>query len=561
MSTTRDPSSPPPAPRRTTATAADAGLADAITESRVKTAPSRRGPIAELRDVAGRFRSTMRWLVSELLATVGRSRLLGTAALAAAGSAGISVSGFVVIAVIRISAPNATESLGTVGFVPDWPLPVMFAIILTGGVTGAYLFYRSEREVSRAAIDFGGALRSRLVALIDDPGARGWQSIVADRPQKVLLQIAVSDVREITMAARETVRLIGPLSIVVFIVAILFVMEPLVTAVVLPLTVVAAIPLLLINRRLGLLNESFESAQGSTRDRISESAMDLERNGHEGRPVLGLASARLGDDFAHERILQPVRVRALATVATSFFIVIVLSIFIVRADADESVNFFRIIVYLICLRLVLGAGQKIAAALVSVTRRSLAIGRFRRFEEDLVDYCQERRIRAADSPMPNRLRLVYGDDRLRIRKGQTTIVLVPRRPTIGLAEEILLTLEAALAPVAAGPIDLLGSARVTFGDQTLHEGALVAAMGEEEFDVQPVHVAVQADVAEVASATTAAFTFVVTQLPGQLLQDALDQWSHLLSGVVVVTDGEIAMGGDVEWARSNRQAIQRALGR
>lgn len=504
------------------------------------------------------FVSAFRWLVSGLRNAVGTKRMMWIAFQTFIGSAAVSAMGYSTMLLIRLSIPGAERSLSGLP-IPDVSLPVLYAGIIVGGIVGGLMFYRAEREASLASVDFGASLRSDLVRRLSRPMTRGWQTAVADTPQKVVLQVGVADVRECTMAAREVIRLIGPVTVFLITIPLLFVIEPVTSAVLIPVGLVVALPVLAITRRVDSLNQTFVANQDSTRELVASSVAELLDSEPGEADLRGLASARLGDEVVHQRMLQPIRVRALTTITAALVVIIVLTLFLYQNEEGEF-NILRFIVYLVTFRLGTNAMHKMGTALVAITRRAISIERYRGLVGSIENYRASRIERAEGLELPDSIRLkTEQQNDVVLRRGKTYVVLVPRLPKLSSAEDVLVAFEEAIDDVD-GAVDLLGAALIRRGESNEPNQHFVSDR-DSGIPVLPIEVVVQGDVEKVAIEATADFTFVVSHLPAAVVAKSLDEWDHLIGGILVVDDGQVIIGGSTKWARKSRENIQAALGR
>ena len=504
------------------------------------------------------FRSTFLWLMRGMFASVGLPRMMWISFQAFIGSIAMSVMSFAIIFIIRSAAPSDDASFRGLP-IPDWPLPVMLSALLGGGMVGAFTFYRSEQQSSDASVAFGDYLRRRTVNSLNRPLTRGWQTALAGRPQQVVTQALVSGVREITMAARELIRLVGPISMFTATLAVLLILEPVITLLLVPVGLIFAVPVYFINKRMSGLNDSFDEAQELASKELNDSIEALLESGYTDRAEETIEAARMGDKVTHERMLEPIRLRAMSVVLTSFFAAAVLCLFLLR-NGEGDLDFLRLIIYVITLRLCSNAGQKMASTMINITRRASAIDRYRALETDLEAYRELRIDRLDSAEVPDAITVESAEgETLELRRGQTTVVVVPRPPSRATADELLIALERNCE--ANGDVyDLLGSARVFMGeDEFLSEQHVVGAAAS---DIQHrLRVVVGVDVATAALDSGPAITIVVTHMPANAWDKALGEWDHLVSGVMAVVDGQVVRAGSLDWVGSNRKELLASLGR
>lgn len=504
------------------------------------------------------FWASLTWLVRGMTSTVGVLRMASISVQAFFGSVAVSIMTFAVILVIRSVAPNGTGSLFDELPVPELELAPMLAVILIGGSIGAYLLYRSERLASAAAVEFGDLLRHDVTRELNRPLSRGWQTALDGRPKQVLLQAIVAGVREITMAARETLRLVGPVSMFLGTGIVLFAIDPIVTLLIVPIAAIFSLPLYLVNRRMASLNESFDEAQVEASDQLAEAMEELLEQGHTERAQDLIDSARKGDNVTHARMLEPIRLRALSVVVTAFFAVVVLLLFVLRNG--EELDFLRMMIYIITMRLCASAVQRIAAAITGITRRATSIHRYRTLVEDLNNYRKNRIVRLTADDFPAQIDIVDSSgNALTLRRGSTTVLLVRRPPTRATADEALIMLEHNLDAQDL-TCDLLGSTSVaTTEEDLLFEDYVVNG---EAVDIQfPVNLSIGIDVGTAAMFGSNSINLVLTHMPAEAWDASLEDWEHLVTGVIAIADNEVKAVGSLDWARSNRKTVLASLGR
>lgn len=518
------------------------------------------GPAAELsgfREWRSAFVSTLKWLVSGMISVNGVVRMLSIAFMAFVGSIAMSIMSFAIIFIIRSAAPSESDSFRGIP-VPDLPLGVMLTALLVGGTIGSFLFYTAEQRASAAAIDYGDNLRARMLSSLNRPLSRGWQTAFDGKPQQVLTQTLVAGIRDITVASRDTVRLIGPSSMFVATLAALFFLEPAITAMIVPIGLVFAIPVYFINRRVQRLNASFEATQGEAADALKSSIEELLEGGHSESVEQLREAARYGDQVTHDRMLEPIRIKSLTTVLSSFFAAAVLGLFVLRTGDDE-LNFMRLIVYVIVLRLCSNSVTKLAGLATNLARRSSAIDRYRKLEDELAAYRQHRidRLDAAELPSSFEIEPQIGSP-VRVASGKTIVVLVPRPPKRSSIDLLLLDLENHLDEQGI-TADLLGSARVYLGDEFQNEQHVVGTTATQE--LHPLQVMANTDLTTAAMYSNGYKNVVVTNIAAKSWGKQLDDWDHLVSGVVVLVDNQFVCGGPLSWIRENRGVVLELLGR
>ena len=506
------------------------------------------------------FVTTFSWISTQLRHSVGLGRLGFISFLGLVGSIAMVLLGLSMLLIIQIAAPG--DSINFRGLkLPEVSIPTLIALILGGGSVGAYTFYRSEQEASRAAIDLGEDLREQLVADLSRPMSRGWQSAADGPPKQVLLQVLVSGVREITMAAREVVRLVGPVAMLVAGFAILIYIDVIAFLMMLPVLALFALPLYKVNKSVSELNASLDESQNQAKDLVSKSIDAMIEGSEDGR-MRGTASLRQGDQITHDRMLQPVRMRSMTLVLAAALLSVVLVIFLIRRPPGGDIPFFRFYAFIITIRLMVMAGQRVSAAFLQVTRRSPAVAKYCELREIIKNYRNERIERSQAEPLGDSITFLPNNDvPITIGKWQTMIVLVPKPPTRATSDEVLVALEHNLDQQGQ-PTELLGSSRTEVSGQVGTQSESYVASDKPGFnDAFPILVAVQADASEAVLASEAKFTIVVTQMPKAAWDKTLIEWQHLVTGVLVYAEGEILLGGSLEWARDNKDEILRALGR
>ena len=506
------------------------------------------------------FVTTFSWISTQLRHSVGLGRLGFISFLGLVGSIAMVLLGLSMLLIIQIAAPG--DSINFRGLkLPEVSIPTLIALILGGGSVGAYTFYRSEQEASRAAIDLGEDLREQLVADLSRPMSRGWQSAADGPPKQVLLQVLVSGVREITMAAREVVRLVGPVAMLVAGFAILIYIDVIAFLMMLPVLALFALPLYKVNKSVSELNASLDESQNQAKDLVSKSIDAMIEGSEDGR-MRGTASLRQGDQITHDRMLQPVRMRSMTLVLAAALLSVVLVIFLIRRPPGGDIPFFRFYAFIITIRLMVMAGQRVSAAFLQVTRRSPAVAKYCELREIIKNYRNERIERSQAEPLGDSITFLPNNDvPITIGKWQTMIVLVPKPPTRATSDEVLVALEHNLDRQGQ-PTELLGSSRTEVSGQVGTQSESYVASDKPGFnDAFPILVAVQADASEAVLASEAKFTIVVTQMPKAAWDKTLIEWQHLVTGVLVYAEGEILLGGSLEWARDNKDEILRALGR
>ena len=147
---------------------------------------------------------------------------------------------------------------------------------------------------------------------------------------------------------------------------------------------------------------------------------------------------------------------------------------------------------------------------------------------------------------------------IELSKGSTAIVLTERAPTRSDADQFLVRLEDSVAEIGP-PLNLLKNADVIADpEETIDENHIV---GIEADDVAPIRVLLDADVTSAVVSSSFQITFVLTARANKSWDGDLDEWAHLIDGVIVLRDGGIHYVCTLDWAADNRAELLSALGR
>lgn len=257
------------------------------------------------------------------------------------------------------------------------PVGLMLIGIAVAGVLGGAVAVVSEIQVGRSAQLFGVHLRTQLAA---DLVGIEWEELepeFTERPGAVANQVLVQGVREITLAAREVVRLVGPCTTLLVSAVVLIIVEPVAMIAMVIFAALSGWILLWQAGRTEALQRGFSESMDTNRLVVADGMAEVLDGNPHGLAV-GLASAELGDRVSHERMLDPVRTRAVGLAATALLVSLVAVLFAVRSDSGEPIDILPLIVVLIALRLAGSAATRLAGSFSNVAKRSIAIDRYRR---------------------------------------------------------------------------------------------------------------------------------------------------------------------------------------
>lgn len=332
-----------------------------------------------------RWWAQVRWIYQQLDRTVGRPRMLRVSFEAFLGSSAVGLLGFSTLFAIRQTAEPETGSIAGIEM-PSLPLPVFLIAIMLLGVIGGWLFFIAERDTSATAVALGDTLRSELAEELASASRRGWPAGTDAKPVMVAHLTLVGSVREITLAAREVVRLPGPASMLLMSGIFLFAIEPVVTALLGPIALCIAGLFIVLNRRISAQNRQFDNALNDGRTDITEGVQALLASGDASDFLSRLSSTQSADRALHDQMLEPMRMRAIGTAGTAAAGAGVLLLFVWQAADGETIDVFNVIIYLVVARLAVNAATRASSSILQVSRRTAAIDRYQTLRRELIQY-------------------------------------------------------------------------------------------------------------------------------------------------------------------------------
>ena len=494
----------------------------------------------------GSVRSNVVWLIGELRRVIGTTRMVRISFEAFIASSAISIMSFATLFAIRAAANDS--SFGALPS-PDVPIWLFLTLVVVAGVVGAGAFLLSERHTNQAALEFGAELRREMSNRMLDSESAGWQTSLEERPSVLSNQVLVHSVREISIASREIIRLIGPASMALIGLVALGLLEPVVTLLLVPSAVALGLVVLTQQRRVESLNDSFQRSVVETRTDVGP-GLEQALIGESANFQAGLSSARRADEAIFDQMLEPVRTRAAGVVGMAVMGSLILGAFLWRAPSGQDIDGFRVILYLIMTRLTLNAAVRFGSSILNVSRRTAGIRRFREIA-GLIDQYEPVQIDLSDSASvtPTSVppfAIEFSGGAVEVSPDGLIYVVAERIPDHSVASAFVEALRSRAGLDESHRIAHAIEMQTTNPYPDWVVGSSITSRVEiEMLDEQE---------------TRQTSCFVLARLGHEPWADTLDSAPENLMGMFALRDGKIVDGGPTSWARDNRHLLRNALG-
>lgn len=517
------------------------------------------GPLADL----SIMRARLGWLLSQIRRGVGLPKMIGIAAADIIGSLAVTAFAYGILFVLRTVAASGPIDLIVYTVDPtsrSQVIGVVVSVFIVGSV-GSAIRYMAERAASRAAIKMAKNLRTETLKSVRSTESQGWHSMLDGRLEAEHFQLVVGAIREVSVAARYGVGLAGPIGVGLVSLGVVFYLQPVITLMMIPFAVLNFAPILLVGKSLDGLNKQIDVGGTRLREVTAASALAAVDQDNSEADEIAIASADEQDQLFHDRLLQPIRLQTLGVVSSAALTVIAFIFFILRVPEVSDLNIRAIFTYAISMRFLVRSIREMSTTAAHVSRRALAIDRYRQFHVDLEGFQERRRKRHVYTSQPSSVTLVAADESsTTVVAGETTLLLLKGKPSRVAIEKALLVLEDS-AIVGGSPIDLVGDTEfeIRLGDVVEREDYVVRNAPSLDRRVS-VKVVVTDEPLLATMSNDARFQFIASNLVQTLLnRKLLDEWDHLFAGVLVVVDDVLVTCGDMDWARENVSTIREAL--
>ena len=479
---------------------------------------------------------------------------------AVAGGFAVTIAGFAIFMALRnvVSPGELNLRIITIPGTSDVPIELLLGGVILFAILGASLLLRGESQASKASIDLAQRLRLDVFKEVSKPMSRGWPSAFARPPGRLIYRVCVSLTREISVAARDIIGLGAPVALTAVLTLALFGINPLVTLIMLPIGSLYALPVYFMNRGVQELNEEILTSQKVAQDKIETSVQALSEHENELWRIEGDEEAVASDRQFHERMLQPIRLRAISTVGMAFMAVIMYLLWEWRTPPGQSIDFEPFIIYLILMRFAANGVTQFAKGVLTTARRLKAIDEYQEFMADIERYRNSRIERSTSDSALSAIQLPDGrDGTLALRRGEGVLVVTRREPTKALIDSLLVCLEEDQAD-RGRTIDILGDSEITFDHETKQQHHFV---GKPDTDTaRPTfNIVVAADPLSALLSSDADFTITVCRISPTAFDSALEDWAHIFAGIIAFDDGEVVSGGNFAWVRQNRDELRSQL--
>ncbi len=251
------------------------------------------------------------------------------------------------------------------------------AIVATIGIAGGLALIYAEQRAGKLAAKVISPLRSQLLAQVEDPKNADWKLRVDGRPEVHLHQVVVSDLRDVALAARMMLLILGPAATAVVAMTLMIGASWQLSLLAVPFGLLVAIPLRRRSDEAEELQRQLAVQRQEVRDLVVTPASPAEPSG--GRWDEAIERAEESDGTLHQILNSPARVRALnqaALVACGAAALLVGRWF--------GIDVTMLILFVFCLRFLLGALQRISGRVMAIARHGEAIDRYLSFQR-LVD--------------------------------------------------------------------------------------------------------------------------------------------------------------------------------
>ncbi|MCI0363941.1 MAG: hypothetical protein L0Y44_14830 [Phycisphaerales bacterium] len=382
---------------------------------------------------------------------------------------GAAMLGGIVLLVKNAETPDPLVVWGiSIPSVQNVPRMLAFAAVLAAlGLLSAVSAYATKWLIGRIVIQYHNRCVKRLLQIVADPGCRGWQSAVEGPPYKAIIQLTGGDCRIISAALRHLLGIILPLATFLFATTALFVLDPLITLVLLPLAGLYIVPFYLINRGVARQQREFIRVNRTARGGLVEAIKNALAAGQhidpaqqEPQACLSTQHWKRSEDLFCKRKLADDRMHLLNA---TFFVICLLGLFGFFAIQmhDGGGSWAAFLMYLVSLRFAISALRHVTSILVNISRYLPHVDRYCRFIERAEQIRKKRLKVNRSTQLPARFAIECSDHQLwnsaaqlEVRLGQAVWILIPWRPMHGDLEAVASALESRLNP----PADLFTSA-------------------------------------------------------------------------------------------------------
>jgi hypothetical protein len=460
----------------------------------------------------------------------------------------------------------------------------------------------------------------RLLHIATNPAYAGWGSLLPGRPQAALARLSGYSAQITALIMRRVLNGILPLIIFLFASTALVVVNPVLTALLIPVLLAYLVPLYRITRGAAAIQVEYIRSNRAARTilrgviaRLTGLSMNADRKREEAKQcIAGPERMAVEDAYCRKRLAED-RVHLLNTV---FFVVcafVLFGYFGVAAGRGEQ-RWSELLLYIVALRFAVAELRRVTALMVMLSRCMPEFSRYRAFVDGAAAVRRSNEfasgqtallpatltLRCADSPILN------GEPSLEVARGTIVWVLQPWKPTHvdletiatrlwalagirGLAVDQTLCfagLDEQDAPGTAVDVDAqdqwaqLGVAEklreiVGHGEDAERrqaaqrlgpEATLTIAAGRLLQSHEMIVIAApvlramdESFVTSLMDMHRGGYVVLAAQDPRMVLAPEFDQLTDRVAGVVVLRDGKFIACGDIDWLQRHLSPLRTSL--